>query len=501
MNPLARSGEAIYHWLDERLGIGMIFRATALHPVPRSVNWWYVFGSATLTAFIFQVLTGVFLAFVYVPSPDHAYQSLQFITYHEVLGNVIRGIHYWGASAMMLLIFIHLAAHFLTGSYKYPRELQWLSGVVLLLATIIMAFTGQLLRWNQEAYWAIVVGAEQAGRTPFIGTWVAQLFTAGPVIGGQTLTRFYAIHVFLVPGLMFGLIGMHLYLVIYKGISEWPVPGEPVDPKTYWSKYQEILHNDGEPFFPVAISKDTAMMLLAGIVVVGLAVLVGPAKLGIPANPTLAANPRPDWYLIWDFALLALLPAASENYFIILFPALAFLILFLMPLANKGERHFSRRPWAVAAVALAACTTAVLVYEGYQAPWSPDFVGSQFDQIPTLSASTLGSLHTSKARKGGELMHTMGCLGCHNINGVGGQRGPDLSAVGRKLTYIQLVSRVANGGGGMPPYGNNMTPTQLSDIVAFLQTRTGNAPAQAGQLNGGGGAPVRPGATVRKKHH
>src|SRR5579875_259818 len=124
MNSLIRLGDATFRWLDERLGIGMIWKATAMHYVPRSVNWWYVFGSSLLTIFIFQIITGIFLAMSYVPSPDHAYASLTYISHHQLLGNVLRGIHYWGASAMVLLIFVHMTAHFLTGSYKYPRELQ-----------------------------------------------------------------------------------------------------------------------------------------------------------------------------------------------------------------------------------------------------------------------------------------------------------------------------------------------------------------------------------------
>jgi len=271
---LLRFGEATYKWLDERLGITMIFKATALHPIPRSVNWWYVFGSAVLTAFMVQVVTGIFLAMTYVPSPDHAYDSLNYISHHQLLGNVLRGIHYWGASAMVMLIFIHMTAHFLTGSYKYPREMQWLTGSVLLTLTLAMAFTGQLLRWNQDAYWAIVVGAEQAARTPIIGAWVEQLLNAGPNVNGQTLTRVYAIHIWLVPAGIITFVTVHIYLVIYKGISEWPVPGKPVNPQTYWAEYQEILHNDGEPFFPAGVWKDAVMsaaLLIVIIAVVGLA--------------------------------------------------------------------------------------------------------------------------------------------------------------------------------------------------------------------------------------
>jgi ubiquinol-cytochrome c reductase cytochrome b subunit len=476
MGKLERAAIGTYDWLDERLGIGMVVKATLLHPVPRSINWWYVFGSATLTAFIFQILTGIFLAFVYIPSADHAYSSLYWITHKQFLGNVIRGIHYWGASAMVMLIFIHMAAHFLTGSYKYPRELSWLTGSILLLLTIVMAFTGQLLRWNQDAYWAIVVGAEQAARTPIIGDPLAHLLVAGSVVGGNTLTRFYAIHVFLVPGLMLTLIGVHLYLVIYKGISEWPIPGEPVDPKTYWPKYQEILHNDGEPFFPVAISKDAIMSLVGGVVVVGLAIFIGAASLGPVADPTTPANPRPDWYLIWYFALLALIPPASENYFIILFPALAFLILLLIPLANKGERSYKRRPWAVATVVLAAFLTAVLVFEGYRSPWSPVF-NAKGRPYAVPQAALQGI--SPEARKGARLMQLEGCMACHMVRGVGGQRAPDLTYISDRVTSTQLITRILRGGGGMPAYGDTIKPSELNQLLAFLETLKTPGPAEA----------------------
>lgn len=491
MNSMIRFGDATYRWLDERLGITGILKATALHAIPRSVNWWYVFGSAVLTSFMIQVVTGIFLAMSYVPSPDHAYQSLDYISKHQFLGNVLRGIHYWGASAMVMLIFIHMTAHFLTGSYKYPRELQWLTGSVLLILTLAMAFTGQLLRWNQDAYWAIVVGAEQAARTPIIGQWAAQLLTAGTTVNGQTLTRVYAIHIWLVPGGIITFITVHIYLVIYKGISEWPVPGRPVDPKTYWAEYQEILHNDGEPFFPAGVWKDAVMSALVLIVIIVLAIVLGGQDLGLKANPTTPANPKPDWYLIWYFAILALIGvtpmgAAVTPYVIILAPAVGFGILFLFPLANKGERHYARRPWAVATVLIAASSTALLIWLGYKEPWKP-YLGSSGASVPTLPASSYASLAPS-AKVGGRLIGSYACLACHRINnlstsgasgttvsGVGGARGPDLTYVGDRLTEGQLIYRIARGGGGMPAYGNILTPTQERDIVAYLLTRSENA--------------------------
>src|SRR5579883_2869555 len=322
-----------FRWLDERLGIRSVILPIITHPVPRDVDWWYVFGSATLVAFIFQIITGVALSFSYVPAPNSAYESLEFITNRAVLGSLIRGIHYFGASAMVILVVVHMAHEFLAGSYKFPRELNWFTGVLLLFLTLGMAFTGQLLRWDQNAYWAVVVAAEQVGRTPLIGNQLAQLVVAGQTVGGATLTRFYATHVFLLPALMFLLIGTHLYLVINLGISEPPQAGEPVDPATYRERYRKILE-EGIPFYPDAAWKDVVFALAVGAVVVLLAAVVGPPVLGARADPTIVrADPRPDWYFLWYFALLALIPPSIENVFILGFPLVVGLLV-----GGRGRR-------------------------------------------------------------------------------------------------------------------------------------------------------------------
>ncbi|MGH2443726.1 MAG: cytochrome b N-terminal domain-containing protein [Chloroflexota bacterium] len=481
MERFEKSGLAFYKWFDERAGVGGVVKVLLFHPVPKSINWFYVFGSTILTAFIFQIITGIFLAFAYVPTPERAYQSLDFITNHAYFGNILRGLHYWGASAMVFLVFIHMSAHFLTGSYKFPRELHWLTGVVLLILTIGMAFTGQLLRWNQDAYWAIVVGAQQAARTPVIGNWLGQLILGGPYIGGHTLTQIYAVHIWLIPGALITFITIHLYLVIYKGVSEWPVPGKPVDPKTYWAEYQEILHTDGEPYFPRGVFLDAVMVGIMILLITGLAIFVGAESLGLKANPITPADPKPDWYLIWYFGILALIGiqpsgAAITPYFIILFPLIGFLILFLIPLANKGERHFSRRPWAVVTVFLAGLATFLLMFLGYAEPWKP-ILTSNSTKAPVLPVAVYAKLPAT-AQMGAHLMSREACLACHQINGVGGQRGPGLDTVASQLTYGELIWRIAHGGGGMPPFGNTLTPKQVTELVAFLETRT-NTPQQA----------------------
>lgn len=458
--------QRFWGWIDDRLGWSSAIVPIIEHPVPKNVNWWYVLGSATLVAFIFQVVTGVALAFAYVPSTADAYQSVNWITNNEALGAVVRGIHYWGASAMVILIFLHVARVFLTGSYKFPRELNWLTGVVLLLLTLGMAFTGQLLRWDQDSYWAVGIAAQMAARTPLIGDWIAKVAVAGQTISGATLTRFYATHVFLIPALMFLFIGTHLYLVVRHGISEPPETGRPVDPKTYRKWYDDLLHREGIPFWPDAAWRDVIFALTVGCVVLILAFTIGPKHLGPAADPTnIRANPRPDWYFLWYFALLALMPPKLEDWFIIGFPLVVVLIMLLLPFfAGTGERSPKRRPWAVAVVLIACTAVAVLVRAGQVAPWSPNFTPQP------LPAEVVRPL-SGQAKLGATLFQQNGCQNCHTIAGTGGNRGPNLTTVGSRLSTDQLTWRILYGGVNMPAFANNLTPQQVKALVAFLSAQ------------------------------
>jgi ubiquinol-cytochrome c reductase cytochrome b subunit len=458
--------KTVARWLDDRLGLSTTFKPLIEHPVPPT-GWDYTIGSATLIAFMVQVVTGVALAFTYVPTPERAYESLQFITYGAVLGNIVRGIHFWGASAMVLLVSAHAAQVFLIGAFKFPREVNWLSGTVLLVFTFGMAFTGQLLRWNQDAYWAVVVGAAQAARAPFIGDWLTGVLFAGHSIGGATLTRFYATHVFMIPAIMFGLLGVHLYLVIRHGVSEPPVPGVVVDPRTYRQRYEELVHKIGVPFWPDAGWKDVVFALAVGTIVLGLAIWLGPPALGNIADPTVVqAYPRPDWYFLWYFALLALIPPAIEDVFIIGFPLLLGLLFVLLPfVAPFGERSPRRRPWAVGFVAVFGVSVVALVNIGSNAPWSPELVDNLM-----LPAEVKQGLSPSAAQ-GATVFEQRGCINCHQIAGVGGQRGPDLTRVGGRLSTDELTWRILNGGRNMPAYGAILTPQEISTLLEFLATR------------------------------
>ena len=211
----------VMSWLDERLGLTTIYNTVLDRKVPE-VNWLFTLGSATAILFMLQAVTGTFLSVYYVPSPDHAYDSIQYIMTGVAYGWLIRGIHHWGATLMVITVFLHMLRTFYMAAYKYPREITWLTGVVLLLTTLGMGFTGYLLPWNQRSYWATTVGTEIPGTVPFIGPFITRLLRGGSDLSAVTLTRFFSVHIWFLPALIILLIGVHLYLVIRIGISSAP---------------------------------------------------------------------------------------------------------------------------------------------------------------------------------------------------------------------------------------------------------------------------------------
>jgi ubiquinol-cytochrome c reductase cytochrome b subunit len=455
-------------WLEDRLGVVKLLGPMMKHHAPADAKWWYVFGSATLAAFMVQVVSGVTLAFSYVPSAGQAYETLQFITNGATFGRLMRGMHYFGASAMVLMVGVHMVQTFLFGAYKYPREMNWMTGVLLLGLTLVMGFTGQLLRWDQTAVWSVVIAAEQAGRFPLIGRGLAHFIFGGDVVGGATLSRFFAIHVFLIPACIFLFVAVHLLLVLRHGISEPPVAGQPVKPATYRRDYEERMKRYGRPFFPDAMWRDAVFALgLVGAIVIG-ALVVGAPKLGPPPDPAnLDAYPQPDWYLLWYYALFALMPPSIENIVIIGAPLVGIIVLLLVPIiSNRGERSPRRRPWAVVAVAFGIVTVAALWVQGARAPWSPNFAAEP------LAADVVGAT-SGPVADGARVFHDKGCINCHLIEGHGGRRGPDLSRIGSLLPKDNLTLRIINGGTNMPAFAGNVSPDELTSLVAFLQSRGG----------------------------
>jgi len=462
VRPLVR----LAFWLEDRTGLWRTFGPMLKHPVPRKAGWMYVFGSATMMAFLIQVITGTVLATIYVPSTSQAYGTLQYITHGAPLGRILRGLHYYGASAMVLLVGVHMVRVYLTAAYKYPRAVNWLTGIVLLFLTLGLGFTGQLLRWDQDGVWSVVVAAESAGRVPFVGHYLAHLVMGGQTVGGTTLSRFFAIHVFFIPGLIFGFLALHLFLVLKHGISEPPKSGEPVDPKTYRKKYETLLKTDGVPFWPDAAWRDVIFSFIVCLTVLFLAIKFGAPELNKPPDPTeIHAVPRPDWYFFWFFSLMALLPHGSEKYLLWILPmALVSVPTFLPILFNKGERSMAKRPWAPIIVLATVVTIVALWRLGIQAPWTPHF------DTPPLAASVVHS-EDPVVQRGAVLFRDKACLYCHLVDGQGGIRGPDLTHVADRLSRDQIVLRISNGGYNMPAFTYNMKAEEMNEIVAFLESR------------------------------
>src|SRR3981081_1379243 len=261
--------QKIGDWFDLRLQLGAPIRETAGHPVPReTASWFYVFGSAALTCFMLQIVTGILLALIYVPSAGEAWNSLQTLNHGISLGWFIRALHGWGWNFMIAIVLLHMVQVFLFGAHKFPRELTWIVGILLLLLTLGMAFTGQVLRLDEDAYWGLGIGAPIASRVPVLGPWLVKLLLGGPIIAGATLSRFFALHVFVIPGSLIAFVGLHLLLVLKLGINEWPMPGRTVRRATYVKEYHDLTRKDGVPFVPYAVWKD---VVFSGLTLVSIA--------------------------------------------------------------------------------------------------------------------------------------------------------------------------------------------------------------------------------------
>jgi ubiquinol-cytochrome c reductase cytochrome b subunit len=329
-----------------------------------------------------------------------------------------------------------------------------------------MGFTGQLLRWDSNGVWSSVVAAEQLGRIPLVGKSAARLLLGGDTIGGHSLSRFYSYHVFIIPGMIFLLLGYHLMLVIRNGISEPPKAGRPVDPKKYREWYKDMLKKVGVPFWPYAAWRDIIFGALTIIAVISLAIIIGAPELTQAPDPAhIYVKPTPDWYMLAIFSLFALMPPKIESIVIVLGPVLTIIILLSLPfVSNKGERSPLRRPWAVFGSVCVIVFVFSLFLLGKQSPWSPDF------NVKPLRLSAIHSGDTLVI-KGADLIYRKGCLYCHQVDGQGGLKGPDLSTIARRLSSGEMTVRIINGSSNMPAYGGSLRKEELTAIIAFLDSR------------------------------
>ena len=476
MPGMKQAGLRVYQWFEDRLGLGKPIIDAAEHDVPASTaSWWYVFGSAATVLLVLQIVTGVLLGLVYSPSAGQAWASLEFLDHSVWLGWFLRALHGWGSDFMIAIVLIHLAQVFLFGAYKFPRELTWIVGVFLLLMTLGMAFTGQVLRFDQDAYWGLGIGASIVSRVPWIGGSLVNLMLGGPIIAGPTLTRFFALHVFIIPGVLLALVGLHLWMVLRLGINEWPMPGRVVSKATYTRNYQKLTKDTGIAFVPDAAWKDAIFAAAILLAVMACAFYFGPfGPTGQPDPTIIQTAPKPDFAFLWIFAVLAYLPPSLETPVLFIAPVLIVGAMLLLPLvSSQGEKHWSRRPVAVLMVAVIAVTLGILTHLGTYTPWSPIMDAWTADPIPTVYLQD----RTPLERQGALLLQDKQCRNCHSVGGKGGLRGPALDGIANRMTEDQIIRQVLQGGGNMPAYGNALSPSETTALVRFLTTlRSENQP-------------------------
>ena len=343
-------------FLSDRLPLDGVM-AHLRKPLPKHINLLFSLGSLAMFLLLLQAATGAFLALSYSPSPDHAHNAVNYISNEEVpFGNFVRGLHHWGASAMVIIVFLHILRVVLYGSYKAPRELTWVVGVLLLLVTLGFGFTGYLLPWDEKAYWATVVGIEIASTAPVLGDVVAKVMRGGAEVGAVTLSRFYALHTIWLPWLAFGLVGVHLFLVRFYGSSGLP-KNTPEEMKT------------GKPFYPDQVFEDVVGMLIL-FVILACAALFAPVPLEDVADPTNADyDPRPEWYFLFLFQLLKYFQGPFEILGTFVIPTVGMLLLLFLPFLDRSERKVLwKRPIALTVTSVCVVAIVGLTILGATAP-------------------------------------------------------------------------------------------------------------------------------------
>ena len=437
-------------WLDHRTGIETGVKNFLYEDIPASSGWHQVFGSVAVFLFLMQGFTGILLAFNYAPTPGDAYNSLRYIMAELTGGRIIRNLHHWGASAMIIVVVLHMLQVFLWGAYKKPREATWMVGVVLLLVTLAYGLTGYLLPWDNRAYWGTVVTTQIAAKAPLLGPYLARLMGGEGQIGVVTFARFYALHVTLLPPATMLLIGFHLYLVRKHGVA--PAPGDSGRTKK---------------FYPRQVFKDTVAIFAVFVVLVVMAVTVH-APLGKLADPTDTQYiPRPEWYFMFLFQILKFFEGPMEVVGSVVLPGLAMLALVLVPFIDRGKmvRLAQRRiAFAVAGLALAgwsSLTVAAIV----TTPVSPEQEAAEYgapDTWQQLSPEELAGIGYYRKEN---------CASCHKVGSTGNAVGPDLTQTAIRKSAAWMIAHFKRPQSMVP--GTSMPPVQLSDsqlnaLAAFL---------------------------------
>ena len=450
-------------WLQERLGTREQLTKFLYRRLPVGTNWWHTLGSAALFLIVVQTVTGFFLAFYYVPSPEHAYDSVTYIQREIPFGAFVRGLHYWGASVVVVVVFVHLLRVFFMGAYKYPREISWVVGVFLFLIIMLFGFTGYLLPWDQKAYWATVVGTHIAGTAPWIGAYLWRILQGGVEVGARTLGRFYAAHVLILPAVLYALILVHVTMVIYQGIAPTPRGRFGRIRKEEYQQLYEESKGRGETFFQHLLRDGVvAFLLLMALVWMAVAWKVPMEEVADPTDTLYV--PRPEWYFYFLFELLWKFPGKWIPVATFYIPLAAVLLLVFLPFYDRtAVRNPFRRPVASGLAVGALAIIALLTYQGATAPPPPKEGGPV-----ALEAKAL----PPELAKGVAVYEAQGCSACHVLKGTGTAAGPDLTRVGAKKDAAWLRRFIKNPSAvkrdsAMPPYPD-LREAELEALVNYL---------------------------------
>ena len=438
-------------WLEHRTGIETAVRNFLYENIPASSGWHQVFGSVALFLFLVQAFTGALLAFNYAPTPGDAYNSLRYILTEVTAGRLMRGLHHWGASMMIVIVVLHMTQVFLYGAYKKPREATWMVGVVLMLLTLAYGLTGYLLPWDNRAYWGTVVTTQIAAQAPFAGPYLVRLLGGQGEVGVVTFARFYGLHVLLLPPATLLLIAVHVYLVRKHGVA--PEPGDEVRP--------------AKKFFPQQVFKDTVAIFVAFAIlfVMAVAVRVPLEQLADPTDTTYI--PRPEWYFLFLFQTLKLFQGPLEVVGSVVLPGLGVLALLLVPFADRGRmRKVTQRTFAAGLVGLAAIGWAGLTAAAVVTTPKPA-IGTQIDfsrptdwlQLSPVEMAGIGYFRLEN------------CSSCHTVGDGKPKIGPDLAAANIHKSAAWMIQHFKRPAAMVP--GSAMPAIQLSDaqlntLAAFL---------------------------------
>ncbi len=446
----------IIDWVEHRTGLETAIKNFLYEDIPASSGWHQIIGSMAVFFFVIQIFTGGLLAFNYAPTPGDAYNSVKYIMTELTGGKLIRGLHHWGASMMLIIVVLHMLQVFLYGAYKKPREATWMIGVVLLLMTLAFGLTGYLLPWDNRAYWGTVVTTQIAAQAPFAGPYMARLLGGEGSVGVVTFSRFYALHTVLLPPLVLILIGIHVFLVRRHGVA--PAVGDKAPRRK---------------FFPEQVFKDTVGVTLAFLILFTLAV-VAEVPLGKLADPTDTAYiPRPEWYFLFLFQTLKFFKGPMEAVGSVLLPGLAVLTLLLIPFIDRGPMvRLGKRTFAflfafIAAIAWTGLTTAAIVTTPKNAE---DTEATPSKEPATVSMSAWQRLSPEEL-EGLSHYRKQNCKMCHPGAGKKGI-GPDLTqmpAAHRNaawmIPHFQRPSQVVPGS-SMPPV--QLKDSDLNALSAFV---------------------------------